>query len=315
MASTIRELGHLQIPLEDVREATNNFDNSNIIGEGEFGKVYRGRLLRSGKLVKIAARRLKRKDQQGVIEFWREISMLSILNHQNIVSVIGFCDEQNEKIIINQRCAKGSLLMHISKDRLTWIQRFGICVGVARALSYMHYDDERGYAVIHRNVNSSTILLDKNFVPRLSGFEYSVKHVVDQKEEVLLSNAIGTRGYMDPEMTKTGGVTLKSDIYSFGIVLWEMLCGRKTFIPDEDEDERFLASLARSHYENRTLKDIIHPDLWNHMSHYSLTSFSDAAYSCIKNERVHRPDMNSIIHLLEKALEFQVSFDNLHSSY
>ncbi|XP_071690755.1 serine/threonine-protein kinase PBS1-like [Rutidosis leptorrhynchoides] len=218
MASTIRELAHLQIPLEDVRKATNNFDNSNIIGEGEFGKVYRGRLLRSGKLVKIAARRLKRNDQQGVIEFWREISMLSILNHENIVSVIGFCDEQNEKMIINKSCAKGSLLMHISKERLTWIQRFRICVGVARALSYMHDNyNERNYFVIHRNVNSSTILLDNNFVPRLSGFEYSLKHVVDKKEQVLLSNAIGTKGYMDPEITKTGGVTLKSDVYSFGI--------------------------------------------------------------------------------------------------
>ncbi|XP_071688478.1 uncharacterized protein [Rutidosis leptorrhynchoides] len=236
--------------------------------------------------------------------------MLSILNHENIVSIIGFCDEQNEKIVINKRCAKGSLLMHINKERLTWIQRFRICVGVARALHYMHDDDERSYSVIHRNINSSTILLDNNFVPRLSGFEYSVKHVVDQKEHVLLSNAIGTKVYMDPEITKNGGVTLKSDIYSFGIVLWEVLSGRKAFIPNEDEDKRFLASLVGSHFENYTLKYIIHPDLWNHLSQRSLSSFSNVAYYCIKNERVHRPYMQSIIHELQKALEFQVSFDN-----
>ncbi|XP_071688477.1 receptor-like protein kinase HERK 1 [Rutidosis leptorrhynchoides] len=311
MASTIRELTHLQIPLEEVLKATNNFDDSNIIGAGDFGKVYKGRLFRCGNLVKIAAHRLHRKDQQGVTEFWREISMLSILNHENIVSIIGFCDEQNEKIIINQHCEKGSLLMHINKERLTWIQRYRLCVGVARAIHYMHDDDKRGYSIIHRNINSSTILLDNNYVPRLSGFEYSVKHVVDRKEQVFHSDAIGTTGYMDPEITKNGGVTLKSDIYSFGIVLWEVLCGRKAFIPNEDEDQRFLSSLARSHYENYTLKDIIHPDLWNHMSQKSLTSFSKAAYSCIKNERVHRPDINHIVHEIEEALEFQVSFDNL----
>ncbi|XP_071688485.1 probable receptor-like protein kinase At5g59700 [Rutidosis leptorrhynchoides] len=314
MESTIRELAHLQIPLENVRKATNNFDNSNIIGEGDFGKVYKGRLLWSGKSLKIAARRLDQKNQR-VTEFWREISMLSILKHENIVSIIGFCDEQNENIIINKRCANGSLLMHINKERLTWIQRFSICVGVARALSYMHDDEEeRLYSVIHRNVNSSTILLDNNLVPKLSGFEYSLKHVVGQKEQVLLSDTIDTRGYMDPEITKTGGVTLKSDIYSFGIVLWEVLCGRKAFISDEDKDKRFLSSLARSHYEKETLERIIHPDLWNYMSQISLTSFSKAAYFCIKNERVHRPNINSTFRELTEAFRYQESFDSSHLS-
>ncbi|XP_071688465.1 receptor-like protein kinase HERK 1 [Rutidosis leptorrhynchoides] len=282
MTSTIREFAHLQIPLEDILKVTNNFDDRNIIGKGDFGKVYKGQLLLSGKSVKIAARRLDRKYQQGVIEFWTEISVLSILRHENLVFVIGFCDEKNEKIIIKQRCAKGSLLMHINKERLTWIQRLKICVGVSRALSYIHNEVGRSYSVVHRNINSSTILLDNKFVPRLSGFEYSVKYPVYKKEELLLLGAIGTTGYIDPAIPKTGGVNYKSDIYSFGVVLWEILCGRMLLF-----------------------------QMWKRMVPKSRTSFSEVAYSCLKDERVHRPDMNSILLELENALELQLPHEQL----
>lgn len=315
MASSIKEFAHLQIPLEDVLKATNNFDDRNIIGDGDFGKVYKGQLLLSGKLVKIAVRRLNGKHRQGYIEFWTEISVLSLLKHENLVSIIGFCDENNEKIIINNYSAKGSLVAHLSKPRLTWIQRLRICVGVARALSYIHNEDGRSYSVIHRNINSSTILLDNKFVPRLSGFEYSVKYSVYRKEQVLLSDAIGTTGYMDPANGKTGGVTHKSDIYSFGVVLWEILCRRKAFIPNEEEDKRFLASLATLHYENKTLNDIIQPDLRKQMAPESLTHFSKTAYSCLKDDRLQRPDMNPIVHELENALELQMQYEDLVRSF
>ncbi|XP_071739512.1 uncharacterized protein [Rutidosis leptorrhynchoides] len=222
MASTITTFSHLKIPLEDILEATNNFDDKKVIGHGGLGKVYKGRILRSGKRVTIAARRLDSKHKHG-IEFLTEISVLSTLKHENIVSFIGFCDEKGEKVIVNKHEAKGSLVMHLSNPILTWVQRLRICVGVARALSYIHKGNTRGYSIIHRNINSSTILLDRNFEPKLSGFEYSINHSIHRMDEVLLSEAIGTTGYMDPEIEKTGGVTHKSDIYSFGVVLWEKL--------------------------------------------------------------------------------------------
>nr|GEU71765.1 kinase-like domain,concanavalin A-like lectin/glucanase domain protein [Tanacetum cinerariifolium] len=249
MASTITEFADLQIPLEDIVKATNNFADENIIGRGGFGYVYEGKLLVSGKLLDISARRLDRSHGQGDVEFWTEISMLSSLKHQLIVFMIGFCDEKSEKVIIYRYYANGSLSMHLTDPTFTWSEKFKICATVAEAIDYIHTPDkERSYRVIHHAISSSTILLDKDWEPYLSGFEYSIKHSVDRKNQTLLSEAIDTRGYIDPAIEKTGGVTHKSDVYSFGVVLFKVLCGRRAFIPNEDN--RFLAQLAKSHYEN-----------------------------------------------------------------
>ncbi|KAJ0736289.1 putative protein kinase RLK-Pelle-CrRLK1L-1 family [Helianthus annuus] len=312
MTTTIPKFAHLQIPLEDVVNATNNFADDNIIGRGGLGHVYKGQLQRSGELIKISALRLDRKHGGGVVEFWTEVSMLSDLKHPNIVSIVGFCDEQHEKIIVTTYEAKnGSLKEHLSNPNLTWTQRLKISVGVARALSYLHYDEGRGYGVIHLNINSSTILLDENWEPKLSGFKVSIKQSLNRMDQVVLSEPIGTIGYLDPEIGKTKGVTCKSDIYAFGVVLFEILCGRRAYI--RNDANRLLAPLVMQHYENDTLPDIIHPDLKNQMSGYqisvrSLRTYSETAYSCLKEERSHRPHMLSIVNKLEKALEKALRF-------
>ncbi|XP_071741969.1 uncharacterized protein [Rutidosis leptorrhynchoides] len=310
MESTITKFGHLQIPIEDVLKATDNFDDKNVIGRGELGIVYKGRLLHSGKRVKIAARRLNNKHKHN-IEFLREISALSSLKHENIVSIIGFCDEKGEKVIINKHEAKGSLVRYLSNPNLTWNQRLRISVGIARALSYMHKEDGRSYSVIHRNINSSTILLNNKFGAKLSGFEYSINHPVNRMDDVFLSEAIGTRGYVDPEIGKTGGVTHKSDIYSFGVVLLELLCGRKAFLPNEDD--KFLVSLVKLKYEeNSMVGNLILPCLSAQICHRAQSIFLPAAVFCVKDERVQRPHMKYIVGELEKAFEFQRPYESLN---
>ncbi|XP_076889158.1 receptor-like protein kinase HERK 1 [Bidens hawaiensis] len=182
MTSAITKFAHLQIPLKDVADAINNFHDDNIISRGGFGPAYKGQLLWSGKVMKIAARRLDRNLGEGDVEFWTEIIVLSDLQHPNLVSLIGFCDEENEKIIVTMHEAKGSLSQYLNKPSLTWAQRLKISVGVVRALNYLHYDVGHDYGVIHRNINSSMILIGDNYEAKLSGFEISIKQPVKRMD-------------------------------------------------------------------------------------------------------------------------------------
>ncbi|KAJ0736267.1 putative protein kinase RLK-Pelle-CrRLK1L-1 family [Helianthus annuus] len=310
MASTMNQFAHFQIPLEDVAKAINNFHHDNIIEHGGVGIAYKGRLLWSGRLMEITARRFDCKNGDGDLEFLAEISALSDLKHKNLVSIIGFCDEINEKIIVTTYEANGSLGQYLNSLNLTWKQRLRICLGVARALSYLHYDKGREYAILHCNINRNTILLDDNWETKLSGFEFSIKQSVNDKDQVCPCEHTGTLGCVDPAIEKTGGVTHKSDIYSFGVVLFEILCERKVLI--HNEVDRSLAQLAKHHYEKGTLHDIIHPHLLNQIfSPESLLIYSKVAYSCLNDDRAHRPDMHHIVAKLEKALELQLRRENI----
>nr|XP_043633380.1 putative receptor-like protein kinase At5g39000 [Erigeron canadensis] len=262
-----------------------------------FRNVYKVQIRHHGMPTSIAARRLDRRHGQGDIEFWTEISVLSSLSNDYIVELIGYVDEQDEKIIINRDCAKGSVLMYLSDPTLTWRDRLRISTGLGCAINYIHHELKQGYHIIHRNINTFTILLNNNWWPKLSGFEFCIKHPVDRRNQVFLCDeAIGTQGYMDPADLKYGGVTSKSDIYSLGVVLFELLCRRKA--KDDQDNNQLLASLAKFHYKNGTLQDIIHPDLWSQMDQESFKCFSKVAYSCLKEDRTQRPNMELVLNLV-----------------
>jgi serine/threonine protein kinase len=212
----------------------------------------------------------------------------------------------HDKAIIYKREANGSLKKYLSDQTLTWMQRLKICVGGAKALSYIHHDPERDFSVIHCNIRSSKILLDDEREPKLSGFEHSLKNTVARRHRLILTRDIVKNVYLDPKYEKTGGVTHKSDVFSFGVVLFEVLCGRSAILPDEDLGEGLLSKLGKSH-----LEDMMDPHLRKQMDQEALKIFSETAYCCVKEERADRPYIDQVVKGLEKALKLQSMYENL----
>nr|GEU90921.1 protein kinase-like domain, phloem protein 2-like protein [Tanacetum cinerariifolium] len=301
------ELAHLKIPLESILLATENFNEDYLIQESDIGKAYMGRLLWSGEQIRIHARRFnKERDDEIEHQFWMQISMLSSLKHKNIVSLLGFCDENGEKIIITMNETRGSLKNYLSDPMLlTWARRLEICVSLAHVLSYVHYDEQRDFSVIHQNIDSETVLLNDNLEPKLSEFRLSMKIKASQRHLSFdISNVSNRPGYTDLTYIETKTAHHKSDMYSFGILMFELLCGRKALI-DDNQDNRYLAPLAITHYTDKTFHEIIDWDLWKQMDSQSFNIFAETAFDCLNHERSLRPNVDEIVTRLEKALERQ----------
>ncbi|GKD22974.1 kinase-like domain-containing protein [Tanacetum coccineum] len=300
------DFAHLKIPLESILSATNNFAEENKVEIANFGNQYQGQLLWSGELIKICARRYNKEWSQREHEFWMEISMLSSLKHKNLVSLVGFCDDNDEKVIIIKYETWLSLDNYLSDTMmLPWLRRLEICVGVANALSYIHYDEAREFSVIHRNIDSLNILLNADYEPKLSEFRLSMKIEASQRHRSFHVDKVcdmERQGYTDPTYIETKIVSHKSDIYSFGIVMFELLCGRKAVI-NEDQDNKYLAPLAILHYREEKLEVIVEWNLLKQMDPQSFKVFTEIAYDCLNEERSQRPDINEIVPKLEKALK------------
>ncbi|XP_076937864.1 uncharacterized protein LOC143605755, partial [Bidens hawaiensis] len=309
----------INIPLKEIESATNNFARKNLITRGSYAHVYKGKLLQSKELIDIVVRKCPQPKENVVVN---EVTMYKDLNHKNIISLFKFHDTQDHTFTIHKQEANGSLDKHLEGSSLTWMQRLQICVGVAQALRYIHSGLNDDYCVIHGNIKSSKILLDHNWEPKLHDFRSSVK--VKRHRIYLNSNYNGTLEYMDPSFESTGGLTHKSDVFSFGVVLFEVLFGMKASIPDKpvssfvvsffealcgmkaastpEEDHWCFADLAKLHYEEKRLDDMIDPDLRRQMDNESLKIFSEIAYCCLKEQQAERPDIDQIVNKLERAL-------------
>ncbi|GJV13289.1 kinase-like domain, phloem protein 2-like protein [Tanacetum coccineum] len=299
------DLVHLKIPLEDLLDATDNFDEENLLGEDASEKDYEGKLLWSGELIDIFARRLNKEWFDGDQQFWMEISLLSTLKHKNLVSLVGFCDDNDEMILIYKCETRGSLSNYLSDSMLlTWVRRLEISVGIAQALSYIHYDESRDFSVIHRNIDSGSVYLNDDWEPKLGDFIGSMKIKASERHQSFKTDKvwISRDGYADPTYTETKRVNHKSDMYSFGIVMFELLCGRRAVIKD-DQDNKYLASMAVTHYREKKLHEIIDWDLWKQMDTESFNIFAETAYECLNEERSQRPNIDEIVPKLEKALK------------
>ncbi|KAI3494574.1 hypothetical protein L1887_40706 [Cichorium endivia] len=309
--SHIEDFDHLKIQLKDIISATENFSPNKLIGHGGFGVVYKGELSLPEGRIMVAFKRLDRRLGQGNIEFWKEITMLSKYRHENLVPLMRFCIEGDERILVYEYASRGSLDRYLNDTSVTWSQRLKICVGAARALNFLHDPVDTQQRVLHRDIKSSNILLDDKWTAKVSDFGLSKVGPANQPQTYLFSNVVGTPGYCDPLYFETGFLSKESDVYSFGVVLFEVMCGKLCYEYANGKITEILVPKWKRCYEEKRLDEIIFHGLKEEMETSSLDSFSAVAYQCLQKASEKRPTMAEIVKELEFALEQQEVFEDL----
>ena len=292
--------------IAEIKAATNNFDDDFIIGVGGFGNVYKGCIDGS---TCVAIKRLKSGSQQGVHEFMNEIELLSQLHHIHLVSLVGYCNEKTEMILVYEFMKHGTLCEYLygsNNQPLSWKQRLEILLGAARGLHYLH--DEVKHKIIHRDVKSTNILLDEKWVAKVSDFGLYKVGPTGISTTHVSTMVKGSLGYLDPEYYMFQRLTLKSDVYSFGVVLLEVLCARPPLVRDLDKNTASLVCWFKKCYnEGVAIEQTVDPFLRDSIPSECLEYYCKLALSCLHDDGTQRLSMSQVVGGLEFALKLLVS--------
>ncbi|KAI4336541.1 hypothetical protein L6164_015056 [Bauhinia variegata] len=280
----------------ELAAATKNFRPESFLGEGGFGRVYKGRLESTGQ--NVAVKQLDRNGLQGNREFLVEVLMLSLLHHPNLVNLIGYCADGDQRLLVYEFMALGSLEDHLhdlppDKEPLDWSTRMKIAAGAAKGLEYLH--DKANPPVIYRDFKSSNILLDEGFHPKLSDFGLAKLGPVGDKSHVS-TRVMGTYGYCAPEYAMTGQLTVKSDVYSFGVVFLELITGRKAIDSTRPHGEQNLVTWARPLFnDRRKFSKLADPRLQGLYPMRGLYQALAVASMCIQEQAATRPLIGDVV--------------------
>ncbi|KAL6202698.1 hypothetical protein ACLB2K_026403 [Fragaria x ananassa] len=292
----------------DLKNATRNFRPDSVLGEGGFGWVFKGWIdantlapTRPGTGLVVAIKRLKQESFQGHKEWLAEVNYLGQLHHENLVKLIGYCSESDNRLLVYEFMPKGSLENHLFRkgvQPIPWAMRMSIAVDVARGLSFLHSLDAN---VIYRDLKASNVLLDSDFSAKLSDFGLARDGPTGDNTHVS-TRVVGTRGYAAPEYVATGHLTPKSDVYSFGVVLLELLSGRRAM---DDERvgsvEETLVDWAKPFLsDSKRVLRIMDTRLGGQYPKKAAQAAAALALQCLHTDPKNRPLMIDILATLER---------------
>ncbi|KAL5720655.1 hypothetical protein ACHQM5_013301 [Ranunculus cassubicifolius] len=285
---------------DELKKSTNNFQDKNEVGTGGYGKVYRG-LLSNGKVV--AVKRAKQGSMQGGHEFKTEIELLSRVHHKNLVSLIGFCFEQGEQMLVYEFIVNGTLRDSLSGKsgiHLDWKKRLLITLGSARGLTYLH--KHANPPIIHRDIKSSNILLDETLTAKVADFGLS-KLMQDAEKGHVSTQVKGTMGYLDPEYYMTEQLTEKSDVYSFGVVMLELVTAKHPIERGVHIGKEVRTKLDKNDNQHCGLKELLDPSIQNERNLIGFGRYVELAMQCLAESGESRPSMSTMVKEIEAILQ------------
>ncbi|XP_071741210.1 probable serine/threonine-protein kinase PBL26 [Rutidosis leptorrhynchoides] len=286
---------------KELEMATKNFKEECLLGEGGFGRVYKGQLERTGEIV--AVKQLNRNGRQGNKEFLVEVMMLGHLCHPNLVKLIGYCADGDNRLLVYEYMSSGSLENHLldlprGKSLMSWSTRMKVAMHTAQGLEYLH--ETNNPPIIYRDLKSPNILLDHDFNAKLSDFGLATLGPFGDKT----SRVMGTLRYCAPEYQKRGKLSVKTDIYSYGVVLLELITGRRAVDLTRKSEELHLVRWAETRINNpQKYSELVDPLLEGNYPKADLSHVLAIATMCINNNASLRPFISDVVTSLASLVQ------------